>query len=75
MGRSRRIKIQDLEDVDEFLKKDWTPDVLEHGGVQALAASDTAKSGKTWNTEQVWITTVAFNKSFVLHPFFVDLRF
>lgn len=51
IGRSRRLKVEDIE--DEFLKKDWLPDVIEHGVVNSIAISDTEKSHTTWIAEQV----------------------
>ena len=51
LGRSRRIKLEELE--DDYLKNGWLPDVTEHGAIQAIALSDTAKSGRTWYSEQV----------------------
>lgn len=55
LGRSRRIQLEELE--DDYLKNGWLPDVAEHGGVQAIAQSDTAKSGRTWYSEQVRTTS------------------
>ncbi|TCD62776.1 hypothetical protein EIP91_006420 [Steccherinum ochraceum] len=52
LGRSRRIKLEELE--DEYLKNGWLPDVTEHGAIQAIAQSDTAKSGRVWYSEQVF---------------------
>ncbi|KAH8099432.1 hypothetical protein BXZ70DRAFT_300636 [Cristinia sonorae] len=52
LGRSRRIKLDELD--DEFLKTGWLADVAEHGAIQAVAQSDTAKSGTTWYSEQTF---------------------
>jgi hypothetical protein len=47
LGKSRRIK--NLEEIEnEFLKKDWSSDTLEHGPVHSWVKSDTPKSGTTW---------------------------
>jgi hypothetical protein len=51
VGKTRRLKVEDIE--NEFLKKDWLPDTVEHGTVHAYVISDTAKSGRTWTAEQV----------------------
>ena len=53
VGRSRRLKVEDVE--DEWLKKDWLPDTIEHGVINSVAESDTPKSGTTWIAEQVRI--------------------
>jgi hypothetical protein len=50
IGKSRRINI---DEVEECLKKGWTADTIEHGGVQSYVVSDTPKSGTTWIANQV----------------------
>ncbi|KAJ7824483.1 hypothetical protein B0H13DRAFT_1517949, partial [Mycena leptocephala] len=50
-GKSRRCKVSELH--DEFLKKNWTVETLEHG-VQSYVVSNTAKSKKMWITTQTW---------------------
>ncbi|KAK0478298.1 hypothetical protein IW261DRAFT_1551663 [Armillaria novae-zelandiae] len=52
IGKSRRVKLGELE--EEFLKAGWTEDTVEHGVIQAYAASDTPKSGTTWIANQTW---------------------
>ncbi|KAJ7076569.1 hypothetical protein B0H15DRAFT_593587 [Mycena belliarum] len=51
-GKSRRVQVSELE--EEFLKKDWTADTLEHGVIQSYVYSDTPKSGTTWIANQTW---------------------
>ena len=51
VGKSRRIKIEDVE--DEWQKKGWLPDTLEHGGIESYVESDTPKSKTTWVADQV----------------------
>jgi hypothetical protein len=51
IGKSRRTKIEDVE--EEFLKKGWSTDTIEHGGIQSYVVSDTPKSGTTWIANQV----------------------
>jgi hypothetical protein len=50
-GRSRRIKVEDIE--VPYLQKDWLPDTLNHGAIQAYAESDTEKSSRVWSVLQV----------------------
>ncbi|THH34032.1 hypothetical protein EUX98_g182 [Antrodiella citrinella] len=52
LGRSRRVKLQDLE--DEYLKQGWLPSVETDGAIQGIAQSDTAKSGTTWDSDQIF---------------------
>ncbi|KAJ6604510.1 hypothetical protein DFH09DRAFT_1122931 [Mycena vulgaris] len=52
IGKSRRVQASELE--DEFLKKDWTADTLEHGLIESYVYSDTPKSGTTWIGDQTW---------------------
>ncbi|KAJ7783632.1 hypothetical protein DFH07DRAFT_873695 [Mycena maculata] len=52
IGKSRRVQASELE--EEFLKKDWTADTLEHGLIQSYVYSDTPKSGTTWIANQAW---------------------
>lgn len=52
IGKSRRTKVDVLE--DDFLKKGWTEDTLEHGVIQSYVESDTPKSGTTWIANQTW---------------------
>jgi len=52
VGRSRRVQASELE--EEFLKKDWTADTLEHGLIESYVYSDTPKSGTTWIADQTW---------------------
>ncbi|KAG5647600.1 hypothetical protein DXG03_008953 [Asterophora parasitica] len=52
LGKSRRTKVDVLE--DEFLKKNWTADTLEHGVIQSYVESNTPKSGTTWIANQTW---------------------
>lgn len=53
VGKSRRVKVDDIDESEEFLRTGWTEDTVEAGVVQALAASDTPKSGTTWIANQV----------------------
>ncbi|KAJ6505804.1 hypothetical protein C8R47DRAFT_1037755 [Mycena vitilis] len=52
IGKTRRCQVAELD--EEFLKKNWTPDTLEHGVVQFLVKSDTPKSNTTWIVNQAW---------------------
>ncbi|KAJ7275197.1 hypothetical protein B0H12DRAFT_1086204 [Mycena haematopus] len=52
VGKSRRCQVSELE--EEFLKKDWTADTIEHGVVQSYVESDTPQSGTSWIANQVW---------------------
>jgi len=51
LGRSRRVKLDEIE--HDYLRKGWLPDIEEHGAINAYVESDTSKSGRTWNIEQV----------------------
>lgn len=59
LGRSRRIKVDELD--DDYLKNGWEKDVAEHGAIQAIAQSDTPKSGRTWYSEQVRVLCQHFS--------------
>ncbi|KAJ6621592.1 hypothetical protein B0H10DRAFT_2214970 [Mycena sp. CBHHK59/15] len=52
VGKSRRVNASELE--EEFLKKNWTADTLEHGVIESYVYSDTPKSGTTWIADQAW---------------------
>jgi len=52
ISKSRRAKVQEID--DDYLRKNWLPDVLEHGVINSYVVSDTEKSHKTWIAEQVW---------------------
>ncbi|KII93795.1 hypothetical protein PLICRDRAFT_36026 [Plicaturopsis crispa FD-325 SS-3] len=52
IGKSRRIKVDEID--NEYLKRDWLPDVAEHGAIHSYVQSDTEKSGTTWIAEQIW---------------------
>jgi len=66
IGKSRRIKVEELE--EDFLKKGWTPDTIEHGVVQSYVESDTPKSGTTWIANQTWgIQDVNGERRYVRH--------
>ncbi|KAJ6574967.1 hypothetical protein B0H19DRAFT_1254600 [Mycena capillaripes] len=52
IGKSRRCQVSELD--EEFLKKDWTADTIEHGVIQSYVISDTAQSGTTWIANQAW---------------------
>lgn len=41
-GRTRRANLDELE--NPFLKKDWLPDTVEHGLVEAYVQSNASKS-------------------------------
>jgi hypothetical protein len=51
LGKSKRAKVESLE--QEYLKKNWTPDTVDHGVVLSHVESDTKKSGTTWTAIQV----------------------
>ncbi|KAG6862431.1 hypothetical protein C0995_011871 [Termitomyces sp. Mi166 len=52
VGKTRRTTVDVLD--DDFLKKGWTEDTLEHGVIQSYVESDTPKSGTTWIANQTW---------------------
>jgi len=52
-GKSHRIKVEDVED-GWHKEGPWTPDTNEHGLIEAVARSDTEKSGKSWSADIVW---------------------
>lgn len=54
IGKSRRVKPEELTELNEFLKTGWTEDSLEQGLIQAYAESNTPKSGTTWIGNQAW---------------------
>lgn len=51
IGKSRRTSVDVLE--EDFLKRNWTADTIQHGVVQSYVESDTPKSGTTWIANQV----------------------
>lgn len=51
VGKTRRTKVDVFD--EDFLKKGWTEDTLEHGVIQSYVESDTPKSGTTWIANQV----------------------
>jgi len=68
VAKSRRLKPEELTEVNEFLKAGWTKETLEDGPIQAYAESDTAKSGNTWNGNQVWgIEVIQGEKRYARH--------
>ncbi|KAG6832286.1 hypothetical protein H0H92_003519 [Tricholoma furcatifolium] len=52
IGKTRRTKVDALE--DDFLKRDWSDDTLEHGVIQSYVESDTEKSAISWIADQTW---------------------
>ncbi|EJD04064.1 LCCL domain-containing protein [Fomitiporia mediterranea MF3/22] len=52
VGRSRRIKVDDLE--YEWHKENWSADTIENCAIESYVESDTPKSGTTWVADQVW---------------------
>ncbi|KAJ6509394.1 hypothetical protein C8R47DRAFT_1098549 [Mycena vitilis] len=52
IGKSRRCQVSELD--EEFLKKEWTADTIEHGVIQSYVVSDTPKSKTTWVANQAW---------------------
>lgn len=51
VARSRRVKLDEIE--EEYLKKDWTADTVQHGVIQSYVESDTPKSKTSWIADQV----------------------
>jgi hypothetical protein len=51
LGKSKREKVGNLE--HEYLKKNWTPDTVEHNVVYSHVESDREKSGTSWTAIQV----------------------
>jgi len=52
LGRSRRVQLDEID--NEFLRKGWLPDTVEHGAINSYVKSDTPKSNTTWIAEQIW---------------------
>ncbi|KAN0129521.1 hypothetical protein V8E53_012703 [Lactarius tabidus] len=52
VGKSRRRKVEDIE--EDFLRGGWLPDTVEHGVIGSWIESDTAKSGYSWTSDEVW---------------------
>lgn len=60
-GRSRRIKIEEIE--DEYLKSKWTADTVEHGAIQSTVSKEVELTGddeedevlenSVWTADQV----------------------
>ncbi|KAJ7092578.1 hypothetical protein C8R44DRAFT_891035 [Mycena epipterygia] len=66
IGKTRRVQASELE--EEFLKKDWTADTLEHGLIESYVYSDTPKSGTTWIADQTWgIQEINGERRYVRH--------
>jgi hypothetical protein len=51
IAKSRRAKVDEIE--EPSLGKNWLPDTIEHGVIEAYAESDTAQTNMTWNVSQV----------------------
>lgn len=47
---SRRIQMADVD--DEFLKRGWLPEYIDHGLIHACDTSDTVKTKQTWAADQ-----------------------
>ncbi|KAK7468742.1 hypothetical protein VKT23_003245 [Stygiomarasmius scandens] len=72
VGKSRRIKNLDEEIENEFMKKSWTNDTVEHGPVHSWVKSDTAKSGTSWLAEQVWgVEEIDGERRYARHVHFI----
>lgn len=64
IGKSRRVKPEELAELDEYLKTGWTEEALKDGLIQAYAESDTPKSKTTWIGNQVSEVRVLGRKAF-----------
>jgi len=72
IGKSRRIKNLSEEIENEFMKKSWTNDTVEHGPVHSWVKSDTAKSGTSWLAEQVWgVEEIDGERRYARHVHFI----
>lgn len=57
LGKNRRAPLAELE--REWLKKDWLDESLVDGAIiYTQANSDTPKSGKTWASQQVSVSSL-----------------
>lgn len=52
VSKSRRVPVEQVE--NEWQKEGWLADTIEHHAIEAFSRSDTEKSGKVWNADQVW---------------------
>ncbi|KAI0660483.1 hypothetical protein C8Q70DRAFT_1044452 [Cubamyces menziesii] len=70
LSKSRRVPLAEVE--REWLKKDWEDESFENGEIiYTCAKSDTAKSGRTWSSEQTWgFEQVNGEKRYTRHVFF-----
>ncbi|RPD64978.1 hypothetical protein L226DRAFT_541575 [Lentinus tigrinus ALCF2SS1-7] len=70
LSKSRRVTLDDVE--REWLKRDWLDESFADGHIiYTCAKSDTAKSGRTWSSEQVWgFETVNGEKRYTRHVYF-----
>lgn len=48
---SNRVELADID--DDFLKRNWLPETIQHGVVATNAESDTSKSKKKWSVDMV----------------------
>ncbi|KAH8835885.1 hypothetical protein DL96DRAFT_1732991 [Flagelloscypha sp. PMI_526] len=72
IAKSRRVVIADIEESNAFLADDWVPAAVEQGLIQAIASSDTPKSGTTWRGNQTWgVEEVQGEKRYARHVYFV----
>lgn len=69
LSKSRRVPLAEVE--REWLKKDWEDESFENGEIiYTCAKSDTAKSGRTWSSEQVRRLAIVSEESLLnKHPF------
>ncbi|KAI0778592.1 hypothetical protein BD413DRAFT_112288 [Trametes elegans] len=70
LGKSRRVALSEVE--RDWLKKDWSEESFADGAIiYTTAKSDTAKSGRTWLSEQTWgFEQVNGEKRYTRHVFF-----
>ncbi|KAJ3750585.1 hypothetical protein DFH05DRAFT_1467834 [Lentinula detonsa] len=67
IGRSRRLRVEDID--DDYLKTGW--DSTEHGFIQSYVSSDTPKSGTSWIANQIWgVEVIDSVRRYVRHVFF-----
>ncbi|KDQ63415.1 hypothetical protein JAAARDRAFT_29446 [Jaapia argillacea MUCL 33604] len=54
IGKTKRAKVEEVEDDSGFLKEGWTEDVIEKGLILVYGAGDTEKGAPAWIAEQTW---------------------
>ncbi|KAH0838194.1 hypothetical protein J3R83DRAFT_6446 [Lanmaoa asiatica] len=72
-GKARRIPVEDI--TDEFLKKDWTQDTIDHDIVLTDSWSTPSRNRYTWRAVQTWgFAMVNGERRYVRHTTFTSTR-